>query len=617
MITRIYQQILRVAGNAIDTERPAKGAPPKTLWPFMGWCMSGAWPAMMFAGLLSVLASVVEVSTMFLLGRFVDAAALPASALWDLLPLAILATFLLLIARPILFGGSALVQTVMIGPNLFKQTLSRLHRWTIGQDVTFFDNDFAGRIAQKQFQATTSVTEVAIETVNTLVYGVAAVLGTTLVLGSLDGRLTLILIAWIALYFIFLRVMIPHVRQRAKARAGAKAMVTGQVVDTITNIKTVKLFSGSEHEDRKALGAMSDLRERSLEFGEVATGFRLGLMLLAGLLPVVMVGAALGFRDAGISPGDIATVGALTIRIAQMTGWISFTIMAVYSHLGEVEDALLTLTPNYILTDASGASPLADAPPEIQFDDVSFAYGRHVGGVQNISLTVRAGEKLAIVGASGAGKSTLVALMLRLYDTETGVVRIAGQDVRGVTQNSLRGHIGMVTQETAMFNRSARENVAYGRPDASEDEIVAAARRAAAHEFIQELADHEGRPGYDAYLGERGVKLSGGQRQRIALARAILKDAPILVLDEATSALDSEVEAQIQAALADVMEGKTVIAIAHRLSTIARMDRIVVLDQGRIAEEGTHADLIARNGLYASFWARQSDGFIGLTEAAE
>jgi ATP-binding cassette subfamily B protein len=314
--------------------------------------------------------------------------------------------------------------------------------------------------------------------------------------------------------------------------------------------------------------------------------------------------------------GDIAAAGTVTIRIAQMTGWVSFTLMNIYANLGEVEDGIRTLTPPHQLTDAKDARELPHASA-IDFRDVSFAYGQRTGGVDGINLKIAPGEKIAIVGASGAGKSTLVSLLLRLYDTEKGAVLVDGRDVREVSQESLRRQIGMVTQETAMFNRSARENILYGRPDASEEEMIAAAKRARAHDFILGLRDHAGHKGYDAHLGERGVKLSGGQRQRIALARAILKDAPILVLDEATSALDSEVEAEIQAALDEVMEGKTVLAIAHRLSTIARMDRIIVLDQGRIFEEGTHAELLARGGLYARFWARQSGGFIGLDAAAE
>jgi ATP-binding cassette, subfamily B, bacterial len=339
-------------------------------------------------------------------------------------------------------------------------------------------------------------------------------------------------------------------------------------------------------------------------------------MTLAGLLPVMLIGGTLWLWSGGLATaGTIAAAGAISTRIAQMTGWVSFTIMSIYTSVGEVEDGMRTLAIPHALADGPGAVDLPRVRGEVRFDGVSFAYGRGRGGVSGINLTVAPGEKLGIVGASGAGKSTLVSLLLRLYDPEAGQVLVDGQDLRAVTQESLRRQVGMVTQETAMFNRSARDNIMYGRPDATEAELIAAAKAAEADGFIAGMVDHQGRAGYDAFLGERGVKLSGGQRQRIALARAFLKDAPILVLDEATSALDSEVEASIQEALGRVMVGKTVLAIAHRLSTIAAMDRIVVMDDGRIVEEGTHAQLLARAGLYARYWERQSGGFIGVDAA--
>jgi ATP-binding cassette subfamily B protein len=387
----------------------------------------------------------------------------------------------------------------------------------------------------------------------------------------------------------------PRVRVNSAARASARAMVTGQVVDTITNIKTVKLFAHAAFEDKVALKAMQVFRDRSLEFGQISTMFRLALMTLSGTLPVLLVGGTLWLWSQGMATaGAIAAAGAISMRIAQMSGWVSFTLMSIYTSIGEVEDGMRTLSIPHTLADAPGALDLPRVKGEVTFQDVSFAYGRKRGGVEHISLTIRAGEKLGIVGASGAGKSTLVSLLLRLYDTEKGAVLIDGNDVRQVTQESLRRQIGMVT----------------------EAEVIEATRAAEAHDFVEHMIDHNDRKGYDAYLGERGVKLSGGQRQRIALARTFLKDAPILVLDEATSALDSEVEAAIQETLGRVMEGKTVLAIAHRLSTIAAMDRIVVLDNGRIVEEGSHDALLAMNGLYARYWNRQSGGFIGSEEAA-
>ena len=618
---RAFRDFIERAGNLIDPEAQAEGPPPERLWAFMRWGLKGGWPVIWIGVAISVLGGVTEVLSMYLLGRVVDAVAeTPTGFLaahWGLVAACV---GLLLIARPILFGGLALTQSVMIGPNVFKLVLARLYRWTIGQSVAFFDNDFAGRVAQKQMQAARSLTEIVIESVNAVTFGLASVIGTAFLLGGVSPWLALLLAAWFLLYLGFLRVMLPLIRARSAARAGAQAMVTGQVVDTISNIKTVKLFAASEHEDRMALSAMSDLRAKALTFGEATTAFRLGLIFIAGLLPVVMVGMAIVLRHSGVSPGDIAATGAVTIRLAQMTGWISFTLMVIYGHIGEVEDGMQTIAPAHRIEDAPDAPEIEVTEGQIGFENVSFAYGRASGGVTGIDLTVRPGEKLAIVGASGAGKSTLVSLLLRLYEAEAGRVTIDGQDVARVTQESLRARIGMVTQETAMFNRTALDNIRYGRPGATEDEVIAAAKKAEAHDFILALRDHKGRSGYGAFLGERGVKLSGGQRQRIALARAFLKDAPILVLDEATSALDSEVEAAIQSALERVMQGKTVLAIAHRLSTIAQMDRIVVMDEGRIVEQGSHDDLLAQGGLYARYWNRQSGGFLGdddKTEAAE
>ncbi|MBM2321886.1 MULTISPECIES: ABC transporter ATP-binding protein [Marivita] len=616
---QFYQNLVLRAGNQIDPDAPALGMPPIQLRAFMAWCLRGGWRVVWLGIAISVLAGLTEVVSMQLLGNVVDAVATTPSEsfLSDHAGLVVICIFVLLVARPLLFGGLALTQSVMIGPNIGMQVMARMFRWTLGQSVTFFDNDFAGRLAQKKMQASNSLTEIVIETVNAVTFGLATVLGTAFLVGAVSPWMILALVLWFAVYLAFLRVMLPIIRSRSAARAEAKAQVTGQVVDTISNIKTVKLFAGDQHEDGKALGAMEHLRRTALRFGEAQTLFRLGLMFIAGALPVVLVGMAIAMRSTGnVTPGDIAAVGAVGIRLSQMTGWISYTIMVIYSHVGEVEDGMNTLAPAQRIEDAQGASDLVVTDGRIQFDSVTFAYGQREGGIDNVTLDIAAGEKLAVVGASGAGKSTLVSLLLRLYDTEKGRITIDGQDLSQVTQDSLRQQIGMVTQETAMFNRSALDNIRYGRPSATEAEVIRAAEKAEAHEFILSLEDNRGRTGYAVHLGERGVKLSGGQRQRIALARAILKDAPILVLDEATSALDSEVEAQIQSALEHVMEGKTVLAIAHRLSTIASMDRIIVMDAGSIAEVGTHDALLAKDGLYARYWDRQSGGFIG-AQAAE
>jgi ATP-binding cassette, subfamily B, bacterial len=602
--------------DLIDPFRRTDTPPPRSLGAFMGWGLGGAWPALALATVLSAIAGVTEVVSALILGWVVDATldgGGPEGFFDRHLWLVGLFVVFYLLLRPLGFAASSAANSVIIGPNVMPLVLSRLHRWTMGQSVTFFDNDFAGRIAQKQMQTARAITDVATETINTGAFALASVLGSAVFLLAIDARVALALVVWLGAYLALIRYFLPRVRKSSARRASARANVTGQVVDTITNIKTVKLFAHHAHEDRVALESMGLYRERSIHFGIINAWFRWALMTLAGVLPLVLIGGTVVLWQEGqASPGDIAAAGAIAIRIAQMTGWVSFTLMTIYANVGEIEDGMRTLTPPHALTDAPDARVLGRVRGEIAFDTVSFAYGTRSGGVDRLSLTIAPGEKLGIVGASGAGKSTLVALMLRLYDAEAGRVLIDGQDVRQVTQESLRRQIAMVTQETAMFNRSARENILYGRPDAPEADLIAAAQAAEAHDFILGLQDHAGRTGYDAHLGERGVKLSGGQRQRIALARAFLKDAPILVLDEATSALDSEVEAQIQDALHQIMQGKTVLAVAHRLSTIAAMDRIIVLDQGRIVEQGAHADLLAANGLYARYWARQSGGFLGL-----
>jgi ATP-binding cassette subfamily B protein len=611
-----------ILGPEIPPFAPAIAPPPTRTFSFFIWALRGAWWGIAWATFWSVMVGSLEAVTATFLGIMVDTlmAANPATVFTDHAWLLGLFAFYYLVLRPILFGMNTAASSVRLEPNLFPLILSRLHRYTMGQAVTFFDNDFAGRIAQKQMQTARAATDVVSSMIETAAFSLSSVLGSALLLLTIDGSIAALLLVWVMGYILFIRVSLRRVRAASSERAAARAMVTGQIVDTVTNMKTVKLFAHADHEDRVALEAMAGYRHKAIAYGIISSWFRFTLSAIAGVLPVLLVGGTVYLWSQGVaSVGEIAAAATISFRLSQMTGWVSFSLMSIFGNLGEVEDGIRTLAVPHTLQDAPDAKVLPRISGAVDLQGVSFAYGRQKGGLDVIDLSIAAGEKIGIVGASGAGKTTLVALIMRLYDPESGRILIDGTDLRDASQESVRRQIGMVTQETAMFNRSARENILYGRPDASEAEMIAAARAAEAHEFILGLKDFAGRTGYDAYLGERGVKLSGGQRQRIALARAFLKDAPILVLDEATSALDSEVEASIQHALGKVMDGKTVLAIAHRLSTIAQMDRIIVMDQGRIVEQGSHSDLLAKGGLYARYWSRQSGGFIGVdqNEAAQ
>ncbi len=607
--------LTRRLANLIDAFETAEGPPPDRLLQFLRWSLKGAFPAILLALAVSVCVGLSEVGSAFLVGWIIDlATSRSVEALFgETWPALVGAVLFFMVLRPALMGLGAALTAVTLGPNLYPLVLSRLNRHTLGQSLSFFDDDFAGRIAQKQQQTARAITEVVSETVNTLGFALSAILGAVALVATVNVWLALAMLVWLGGYGILIRHFLPRIRVRSKDRAAARAVVTGQVVDTITNIATVKLFSHGLHEDQAALRALEGYRGATIRFGSVSASFRFWLMALAGTLPVLLIGGALVLWTRGAaSAGDIATAGLIATRIAQMSGWVSMTAMGIFANIGEIEDGIRTLSPSHSILDAPEAVTPQAVQGAVAFEHVRFGYGRVQSALDDFDLRVKPGEKVALVGRSGAGKTTAVSLLLRLYDVEGGVIRLDGRDIRTLSQDALRGQIGMVRQETAMFNRSALANIRYGRPDASDEDVFAAARRAEAHEFILNLRDFKGREGYAAHLGERGVKLSGGQRQRIALARVILKNAPVLVLDEATSALDSEVEAAIQDTLDTVMEDKTVIAIAHRLSTIARMDRIVVLDAGRIVEEGAHADLLARGGLYARFWNRQSGGFINL-----
>ena len=603
----------------IDPFQPAKGPPPKGLPSFLGWSLSGAWRGIGITLIVQVATGFAEMAGAWFTGRVLDAAVGDPGQFWATYwPLIALGALIFLVIRPLLFAADAGVTSILLGPHLFPLVLSRLNRHTLGQSMRFFENDFAGRISQKAMQTSRAVTDVVIETSDVVVYGLSMFVASLLLMAGVNTSLLIVFMIWGVLYAVALWWFIPRVQAKSSDRAGARTMVTGQIVDTLSNMATVKLFAHDETEDRAALDAMEQFRRKALVFGVVSANFRFVLTLLGGILPLLSIVGSLWLWQKGMAtPGDIAIAAMVSTRLSQITNRLGRAAVSISANIGEITDGIATLAHVHDVTDRPDALLDVSGPGEITFEGVGFAYGSDVSALRDLSLHINAGEKVALVGASGAGKSTFVALLLRLYDVEKGRILLDGVDLRDIRQIALRRQIAVVRQETAMFNRSARDNIRYGKPDATDAEVEEAAHRASAHEFILNLRDHRGRTGYDARLGERGVKLSGGQCQRIALARAILKDAPILVLDEATSALDSEVEAAIQDALQGVMQGKTVIAIAHRLSTIAAMDRIVVLDNGQIAEQGSHSELIAANGLYARFWARQSGGFIGLEEAAE
>jgi ATP-binding cassette, subfamily B, multidrug efflux pump len=594
--------------------------PPDRLWPFLVEYLRPARRVMGWT-IVSVFAvAVLEIALIWYAGRLVDVLGdTPPTEVWlrHGLELGLVALFIL-IARPVIYGLSAALLNQSLMPNVGTIVRWRAHRHVLRQSLGWFQNDFAGRIANRMMQTAPAVGELTFQTFDALVYAIIYLAGSLWLLADTDLRLALPLVVWLGLYLWLVLWTVPRVGAASKAFSDARSAITGRIVDSYTNIQSVKLFAHTRTEEGYADEAIEHARQTFMAQMRLITIMDLGLTLINGFLIVAVIGTAIWlWQGGGATIGTVAAASALTLRLNAMTGWIMWSLSSLFQNIGVIREGMETIAQPIALPDAPDARPLAVTRGEIVLDDVRHHYGRGAGGLRDVSLTIRPGEKVGLVGRSGAGKSTLVNLILRFFDTEGGAIRIDGQDVRTVTQDSLRRQIGMVTQDPSLLHRSVRANILYGRPEATEAGVIAAARRAEAHDFILGLADLNGRAGYEAHVGERGVKLSGGQRQRIALARVILKDAPILILDEATSALDSEVEAAIQDTLYGVMQGKTVIAIAHRLSTIARMDRIVVLDDGEIAEEGTHAELLAKGGLYARFWERQSGGFIDCTPAVE
>jgi len=571
------------------------------------------WLALM--SLLTATLSAAEVSFFGFMGSLVDwLGEVERTTFWAEhgLRLALLGG-LVVVVFPLL----TLVQSLVIHQTIFGNypMLVRWlgHRYLLKQSMRFYQDEFAGRISQKLMQTALAIRETVTKLMDVFVYVIVYFTGALVLIGQSDLLLIAPLIVWLGVYVVMLVNFVPRLKAISMAQADARAQMTGRIVDTYTNIQTIKLFAHTLGEQDYARDAMSGFMATVYRQMRLVTWLTLWLQTAnIALLVSVAAVAVYAWQQAEISLGAIAVAVALVMRIRAMSNWILWEVAGLFENIGTVQDGIDTLAQPLAVVDRADAAELTVPHGEIRFEHVRFHYGRESGVIEDLSLVIRPGEKVGLIGRSGAGKSTLVNLLLRFYDLEGGHILIDGQDIARVTQESLRRNIGMVTQDTSLLHRSIRDNIRYGAPDATEAEIVEAARRAHADAFIADLADKRGRGGFDAHVGERGVKLSGGQRQRIAIARVLLKNAPILVLDEATSALDSEVEAAIQEQLHALMQGKTVIAIAHRLSTIAALDRLVVMDEGAIVESGTHRDLLDRDGIYAALWRRQSGGFLGV-----
>ncbi len=612
---RYFETLVDPYGPYTQTDNP-----PRQLWPFLKEYVRPFRSVFAVTAALSVVSAFADVALIWYVGRLVDllSTATPAEA-WASHGAEMIGVALaVLILRPILLVANVALLHNTILPNFGTMIRWRAHRHVIRQPVGWFESDFAGRIANRIMQTPPAAGDAVFQVFDAMAFASVTVVGAGIMLADADLRLLVPLVIWFVLYAALVRWTVRRAGPASKASSDARSAVTGRVVDAYTNIHSVKLFANDDRELNYARESIEHARHTFAQEMRIVTKMDLALTVLNGLLIVAITGwAILLWYQGSATVGTVAAATALVLRLNNMTYWIMWAFTSLVQALGVVQEGMETITHPIGLVDAKAAPALVLTTGLIEIDNISHHYGRGSGGLQNLSLTIQPGEKIGVVGRSGAGKSTLVKLMLRFYDTESGRILIDGQDIAGVTQDSLRACIGMVQQDSSLMHRSVRDNILYGRPDATEAQMIAAAKQSESHDFILTLQDPAGRTGYDAHVGERGVKLSGGQRQRVALARVILKDAPILILDEATSALDSEAEALIQDALYGVMQGKTVIAIAHRLSTIAAMDRIVVLEDGHIAEQGTHAQLLNINGLYARFWARQSGGFIGLEDAAE
>lgn len=609
MLYRRFERFINIFHDA------PTDSPPSTVWPFYLYYLRQVWPSFAALLLVGLVSALIEVSLFGYLSRLIDMVnhATPATLFRDNWPLLLWMGAVALILRPIFIGLHDMLVHQSISPSMTSMIRWQHHNYVLRQSLNFFQNDFAGRIAQRIMQTGNSLRDSAVQLVDAIWHVLIYAVTSLILFADADWRLMIPLILWMVAYSASLRFFVPRVKARSVVSSEARSKLMGTIVDGYTNIATIKLFAHSDLERQYAREAIQEQTDKTQHASRMVTSMDLTLSALNGLLIVSTSGLALWlWSQSLLSVGAIALATGLVIRLVNMSGWIMWVVNGIFENIGMVQDGLNTIAQPLSVQDAPQAKQLKVTRGQIRYEDVRFDYGGGRQVINHLNLTIQPGEKIGLIGPSGAGKSTLVNLLLRLYDLNGGRIVIDDQDIASVTQESLRSQIGMITQDTSLLHRSIRENLLYGRPDASEEALQLAIRRARADEFIPLLSDPQGRTGLDAHVGERGVKLSGGQRQRVAIARVLLKDAPILIMDEATSALDSEVEAAIQESLESLMQGKTVIAIAHRLSTIAKMDRLVVLDKGGIAEMGSHQELLAQNGLYARLWQHQTGGFVGV-----
>lgn len=588
--------------------------PPKGLYAFCRHYTKGAeWP-LLFMSLLTATVAILEVTLFGFMGQLVDWLSTKdrATFLAQEADQLLLMSLVPLVALPIAGLLHSLITHQTLLGNYPMSIRWLAHRYLLKQSVSFYADDFAGRISTKVMQTALSVREAVMKLLDVMMFVVVYFFAMLVLVAQSDWRLTLPMAVWLGFYIGIQIYFVPRLKKIATEQANARSTMTGRIVDSYANIATIKLFSHTQREAEYAKEGMDAFLETVHKQMRLGTGLNISVQCINYLLSFSVATLSIWlWLENAVSVGAIAISIALALRLNGMAHWIMWEVSALFENIGTVADGMETLSKPLQIQDNPSAKPITVSKGAIQFEEVGFNYGEEKTVIKQLNLSIKPGEKIGLVGRSGAGKSTIVNLLMRFFDVERGAVKIDGQDIRETTQDSLRAHIGMVTQDTALLHRSVRENLLYGRPDATEEEMISAAKKAQAHEFILGLTDQAGRKGYDAHVGERGVKLSGGQRQRVAIARVLLKDAPILILDEATSALDSEVEAAIQASLYSLMENKTVIAIAHRLSTIAALDRLVVLDKGEIVEQGTHQALIQKKGIYAQLWAHQTGGFLG------